>query len=260
MSSPPPLRHPVPTHPAYIPEPPVTPGSPQGYQRFASSPQPGHDHGGPGGPGVPYPTQVPAYNVYSQGPSPPHPQQHPQQQHPQQQQQQGAPINAASFIPATFAGAWGMNESTAQFGFQLGSSAVAAGQDYVDKNLNLSGRFAGMKKNFDVSNSYVLAKLGILLFPWRHKSWNRKILQTTTGGGGGGAGGADRKATASPSNGQQQQVDWQSPRDDVNAPDLYIPLMAVVTYILVAAFHSGLQDRFHPSVSVPFFFLFRVYS
>ncbi|KAJ7433770.1 hypothetical protein B0H11DRAFT_2374700 [Mycena galericulata] len=33
----------VPMHPAYIPEPPSTPGSPQaqGSQRFASSPQPG---------------------------------------------------------------------------------------------------------------------------------------------------------------------------------------------------------------------------
>jgi hypothetical protein len=36
--SPPPLRHPVPTHPAYIPEPPPTP---QGYQRYSSSPAPG---------------------------------------------------------------------------------------------------------------------------------------------------------------------------------------------------------------------------
>jgi hypothetical protein len=31
--------------------------------------------------------------------------------------------------------AWGMNDATAQFGMQLGQSAVAAGQDYVQKNV-----------------------------------------------------------------------------------------------------------------------------
>ena len=31
--------------------------------------------------------------------------------------------------------AWGMNDVTAQFGMQLGQSAVAAGQDYVQKNV-----------------------------------------------------------------------------------------------------------------------------
>ncbi len=36
--SPPPLQHPAPTHPAFIPEPPSTPVSPDGYQRFTSSP------------------------------------------------------------------------------------------------------------------------------------------------------------------------------------------------------------------------------
>ena len=31
--------------------------------------------------------------------------------------------------------AWGMDGPTAQFGMQLGQSAVAAGQDYVQKNV-----------------------------------------------------------------------------------------------------------------------------
>lgn len=33
------------------------------------------------------------------------------------------------------------------------------------------------------------------------------------------------------------------PRYEINAPDLYIPLMAVVTYILVAGLCLGLQER-----------------
>lgn len=99
--SPPPLQHPVPTHPAFIPEPPSTPASPQGYQRFVSSPPPTQ--------------QYAARTQYNPPPFQPIP--NPQQQH----------------IP-DFA-AWGMNDSTAQFGMHLGQTAVAAGQDYVQKNV-----------------------------------------------------------------------------------------------------------------------------
>ena len=134
--SPPPLRHPVPTHPAYIPDPPSTPGSPQAYQRYSSSP----------GPGQPqqhqphiqsYPTHVPAYTAsfqHSQLPIPPQyqrsnvPQQNihhmQQQQHPLQ-----PPLNPPDF------GAWGLDGTTAQLGMQLGHSAVAAGQQYVQENV-----------------------------------------------------------------------------------------------------------------------------
>ena len=55
---------------------------------------------------------------------------------------------------------------------------------------------------------------------------------------------------------------WQPPREDINAPDLYIPsecytykrkmelivVMALVTYTLLSALVSGLQSRFHPEV------------
>ncbi|KAF9502023.1 hypothetical protein BDN71DRAFT_1438791 [Pleurotus eryngii] len=51
----PPLRHPIPTHPAYIPDLPSTPSSSQDYQLFSSPAhrsQPAH-----------YPTHVPAYTT-----------------------------------------------------------------------------------------------------------------------------------------------------------------------------------------------------
>lgn len=56
-----------------------------------------------------------------------------------------------------------------------------------------------MKHHFNVSNSYVVKKLRLLLFPWRHK-WARRVHRTENG-----------------------QPEWQPPRDDVNSPDLYIP-------------------------------------
>lgn len=94
--SPPPLQHPVPTHPAYIPDPPTTPVSPQGYQRFSGSSSPA-------------PVPVPAYSV---------------------------PAYSVPAYSSPVPTAWGMNDVTAQFGMQLGHSAVAAGQDYVQRNVS----------------------------------------------------------------------------------------------------------------------------
>ncbi|KAH9914181.1 YIF1-domain-containing protein [Epithele typhae] len=205
-SSPPPLQHPVPTHPAYIPEPPTTPMSPQGYQRYASSP--------------PEPTYAPPIqNTGSHHLSPPYgaapsgAYQPPHQPHPHNP---AAPINFTS---------WGFDNATAAFGVQLGQSAVAAGQDYVQKNLGGFIPISMLKHHFNVSNSYVIKKLQILLFPWRHRPWSRRVRRLENG-----------------------QSEWSPPREDINSPDLYIPLMALVTYILLAALYSGLNSRFHPEI------------
>ncbi|KAF8664845.1 hypothetical protein AX16_000686 [Volvariella volvacea WC 439] len=139
--SPPPLRHPVPTYPAYIPEPPATP-------------------------------------------------------------------------------VWGMNDATAQFSMQLGQSAVAAGQEYVQRNFgSMFPASTAFKHHFNVSNSYVVKKISLLLFPWLHKPWSRRIRRLEHG-----------------------QMEWHPPRDDVNSPDLYIPVMALLTYVLLAALLSSTKD------------------
>jgi protein transport protein YIF1 len=61
------------------------------------------------------------------------------------------------------------------------------------------------------------------------------------------------------------QGEWLPPRDDIDSPDLYIPgiylsswlsqginlpriVMAIVTYILLTALHSGIHARFYPQV------------
>ncbi|KAI0916712.1 hypothetical protein AcW1_010237 [Taiwanofungus camphoratus] len=216
--SPPPLQHPVPTHPAYIPEPPSTPASPQGYQRYTSSPpvQQPFTQSVPGvGPG----SRIPPGYTASTG-------QYQPLGSPPRQPVHGQPhpgVNVSN-VPVDFS-AWGINDATAQFGMQLGQSAVAAGQDYVQKNLGGLIPISVMKHHFNVSNSYVMNKLRLLLFPWRHKPWPRRLRRTENG-----------------------QPEWQPPRDDINCPDLYIPLMAFVTYILLAALNSGLHSRFHPEV------------
>ena len=68
-----------------------------------------------------------ANNAYSQFQSFPSTSTHPQQQ--QYPQQPHAQPNFAQ---------WGVNPATAQLGMQLGQSAVAAGQEYVQKNVRLS--------------------------------------------------------------------------------------------------------------------------
>uniref|UniRef100_A0A8D2L4D9 Protein YIF1 n=1 Tax=Varanus komodoensis TaxID=61221 RepID=A0A8D2L4D9_VARKO len=47
---------------------------------------------------------------------------------------------------------------------------------------------------------------------------------------------------------QYQQDTPVAPRFDVNAPDLYIPVMAFITYILVAGLALGTQNRFSPDL------------
>lgn len=45
-----------------------------------------------------------------------------------------------------------------------------------------------------------------------------------------------------------QQAHYSLPVDDVNAPDLYIPLMALVSFILMNGLVSGMGMKFHPEV------------
>lgn len=198
----PPLHHPQPTHPPYdIPEPPGTP--PAGYMRFQSSSQASY--------GTPLPSVAPL---------------------PQQQQQ--SPYGRGrqqfqSFIPPVpqQLAAWGVNDATAQMGMQFGRSAVAAGQDYVERNISTYVPRALLKHQFNVSNQYVLSKLRLVLFPWRHRPWSRQVTQADATGPGGG---------------------WKPPREDINSPDLYIPSMAIVTYILLRCLYAGLQKRFDPEL------------
>lgn len=125
-------------------------------------------------------------------------------------------------------GGWpGMNDATAQMGVQFGKSAVAAGQDYVEKNFTRYLPLQLIKTSFSVTNFYVLNKLRLVLFPWRHKPWARQVRRSGDGGGVEG---------------------WMPPRDDINAPDLYIPIMALVTYTLLAALASGLRSKFDPEL------------
>eukprot|EP01135_Chromosphaera_perkinsii_P003978 Nk52_evm21s265 gene=Nk52_evmTU21s265 len=117
-----------------------------------------------------------------------------------------------------------VNAAVQEAAFQYGSTFAAAGKDYVDKNLGKYITLQTFNFYFCVSNSYVLNKIKLLLFPFRHKSWARRQYN----------------------NRMSNQTEYLPPRDDVNAPDLYIPSMAFVTYILLCGLALGTQGKFKP--------------
>ncbi|BFZ64143.1 Protein transport protein yif1 [Saitoella coloradoensis] len=192
-SPPPHLYHPTPQHP--IPpmrSPPpnvISPYSAAEQSAYAQIPQQGYAPQQPGAPG-----QQPGYGGYNAFPA------------------------AGQFF--------GLNDATAQMGFQMGQTAMAQGQQYVEQNLNRWINLGAIRHTFHVSNSYVLNKLLLVVFPWRHHPWTRLVKR-----------------------GEQGNVEgYKAPRDDINAPDLYIPVMAFVSYIILSAFLAGLQGQFHPQL------------
>jgi hypothetical protein len=91
-----------------------------------------------------------------------------------------------------------------------------------------------LKIYFAVNNSFVFSKLKLILVPFLNKEgWQRKI--------------ADDMSDNSESNGK-----FSLPRADVNSPDLYIPFMSFITYVLLIGLASGLSnsEKFSPNALI----------
>ncbi|GBG26967.1 Protein YIF1B [Hondaea fermentalgiana] len=86
---------------------------------------------------------------------------------------------------------------------------------------------------FHVDNRYVIRKLGLLIFPWRHRQWARIRFN-------------DESMNNDPS--APRTIDFAPPIGDVNAPDLYLPTMASITYILFIGLLKGTTKSFNPDV------------
>uniref|UniRef100_A0A663FK29 Protein YIF1 n=1 Tax=Aquila chrysaetos chrysaetos TaxID=223781 RepID=A0A663FK29_AQUCH len=99
-----------------------------------------------------------------------------------------------------------------------GSSLASQGRDIVGCNLDRLIPVGRLKYYFAVDTIYVGRKLGLLIFSFVHQDWQVRYQQDTP----------------------------VAPRFDINAPDLYIPVMAFVTYILIAGLALGTQNRFSP--------------
>jgi len=111
-----------------------------------------------------------------------------------------------------------MNEPMANMAFQYGQSLAGQGKEMLEKNMDKYISSSALKYYFAVDTSYVGRKLLLLLWPFTHKDWSI----------------------------QYQQNIPVAPRFDINAPDLYIPIMAFITFILLNGISLGLIDKFTP--------------
>lgn len=121
---------------------------------------------------------------------------------------------------AGYAGSTLLSDPMSNLAMAYGSSLASQGKEMVDKNLDRFVPISKLKYYFAVDTVYVGKKLGLLVFPYVHENWEVSYKQDTP----------------------------VAPRFDVNAPDLYIPAMAFITYILVAGLALGTQNRFSPEI------------
>lgn len=162
------------------------------------------------------------------------------QQQQQQQQQQGVPYT-------TF-----LNDPAASVAAQFAKSSFGSSNQYLQQNFGsfIPGTL-DLNYYFKVSNSYVFRKIGLILFPYGNKNWNRLTTSdpsANTVGGGGSVGGTVGVASPVPGANMASSISFAPPSFDVNAPDLYIPLMSFITYILLWSSFQGLKGDFHPQL------------
>ncbi|KAK3693606.1 YIF1-domain-containing protein [Podospora appendiculata] len=119
-----------------------------------------------------------------------------------------------------------INDPAAQLASQFGQTAFKQGQEYLEQNVSRFISVSSLKHYFNVTNFYVINKLYLVLFPWRHKPWSRKQAVGPNG----------------------QEGWYLPPRDDINSPDMYIPVMSFVTYIFLQTLIAGLRGNFQPEL------------
>lgn len=112
------------------------------------------------------------------------------------------------------------------YGLQQGGAIFKQQQEkYMP---GISGFWSSLKVYFAVNNQYVVKKLKMVLYPFgvkRATDWGRKPAED---------GGYDQSTDT--------RSKWALPKDDTCAPDLYIPLMSFVTYILLFGFITGMHE------------------
>ncbi|KAK0056994.1 protein YIF1B-B [Biomphalaria pfeifferi] len=132
----------------------------------------------------------------------------------------GSAFNSSSYGgPAgQFPGQQLLNDPVASMAMQYGHTLAGQGKVLVQKNIENYVASSRLKYYFAVDTTYVGKKLALLFFPFTHSDWSIHY----------------------------NQDEPVPPRYEINAPDLYIPVMAFVTYILVAGMVLGTQGRFTP--------------
>jgi len=104
--------------------------------------------------------------------------------------------------------------------------AADTGRQYAEGLIARMINVRELRRYFAVSTDYVLNKLKLILFPYFYRgSWQRSSIQLGKG-----------------------RETYPPPRADINAPDLYIPVMGFVTYIIICSIVAGFAGGFKPEM------------
>ncbi|XP_010519024.1 PREDICTED: protein YIF1B-A [Tarenaya hassleriana] len=137
--------------------------------------------------------------------------------------QPGMPIPSGNPKPNPFGNAfYGPGSGLIRSGLgAYGEKILGSSSEYVQSNI--SGLLSDRQYYFQVNDQYVRNKLKLVLFPFLHRGhWTR--ISEPVGG----------------------RLSYKPPIYDINAPDLYIPLMAFGTYVVLAGLSLGLNGKFSP--------------
>jgi len=147
------------------------------------------------------------------------------QQQQQQPQQASSIFNPAATVMA--AAATGNQEAMVNAGIGVGKQFLQESTARFLPGLETTMRI--LRNYFAVDNRYVKAKIQRILFPFMKREWTRVQNDIPSG----------EPVTA---------ISYASPINDENAFDLYIPLMALITYVLLCALCYGSAGEFNPEV------------
>jgi len=127
------------------------------------------------------------------------------------QQPTSAPTGQPGFMPDM--GQSGNMMAGMAMNYIGGQNFEKKGEEMLEKYIDSKS----LKLYFQVDTTYVTRKIKILFLPFLHKEWIARNPGTSS-------------------------VPL-TPRDDVNIPDLYIPFMALLTYVLLAGIKLGASDH-----------------
>jgi hypothetical protein len=124
--------------------------------------------------------------------------------------------------------------------------AAATVTDNMSTRLNsavpiVGAHLASLKYYFEVDNRFVVSKLRKIIFSALLKGkWKREEVDNMSAGGNRGNPAQVHQDTYAKK--------YATPANDENAPDLYLPLMSFVTYIILCSYVKGTNGKFTPEV------------
>ncbi|EAR96999.1 Hrf1 family protein (macronuclear) [Tetrahymena thermophila SB210] len=141
----------------------------------------------------------------------------------QQPQQQGG-------FPTQFG-----NNQFNQYASTAKNLFTAFGPQLIPDNIIPTGNFAEkwifnsyVRSFFDIDNMYILRKMKLILFPFLQRGeWEVKVNEYAS---------------------SSQEQNFISPKDNPHSPDLYLPLMGLITFVLVSCLSVGIGDNFQPEI------------